>query len=208
MADSIAFEITTNQWDDVMTKKIIATEKPARRIEASEKSQRRIEPENFAAALQAEPVGEVHAANLDPLTLAALGNELIKRLRSSGGRPALVDATEICRVPLRVEDVETLERMIVQLGESNGVKPSVGQLVSVIVRAHLEASKSSNWSNQQGTALPVSALPLTGAASEIQAVMLSDWRTSFPNVQDIGTVADCAHSVAEELMPLMLREAA
>jgi hypothetical protein len=48
-------------------------------------------------------VGEAHAPNLDPLSLAALGSELIKRLRS-GGRPAVADATEICRVPLSAED--------------------------------------------------------------------------------------------------------
>ena len=83
-------------------------------------------------------MGEAHAPNLDPLSLATLGSELIKRLRSSGGRPALADATEICRVPLSAEDVKALEGLIAQL-ESRGAKPSVGQLVSVIVRAHLRA---------------------------------------------------------------------
>jgi hypothetical protein len=122
-----------------MAKKIIVTGKPARRVEVSGKPQRRVEPQEFAAALGAEPVGEAHAPNLDPLSLAALGSELIKRLRSSGGRPALADATEICRVPLSAEDVKTLEGMIAQLEESSGTKPSVGQLVSVIVRAHLQS---------------------------------------------------------------------
>jgi hypothetical protein len=127
--------------DDVMAKKINVTGKPARRIEVSGKPQRRIEPEHFAAALGAEAVGEAHASNLDPLSLAALGSELIKRLRSSGGRPALADATEICRVPLSAEDVKTLEGMVAQLGTSSGGKPSVGQLVSVIVREHLQTLK-------------------------------------------------------------------
>jgi hypothetical protein len=121
-----------------MAKKIIDTGKTARRIEATDRPARRIESEEFAAALGAEPVGEAHASNLDPLSLAALGSELIKRLRSSGGRPALADATEICRVPLSAEDVKTLEGMVAQL-ESSGAKPSVGQLVSVIVRAHLQS---------------------------------------------------------------------
>jgi hypothetical protein len=51
---------------------------------------------------------------------------------------ALADATEICRVPLSAEDVKTLEGMVLQLETSSGAKPSVGQLVSVIVRAHLQ----------------------------------------------------------------------
>lgn len=121
-----------------MAKKISETGKPARRIEVSGKPQRRIEPDTLAAAVGAEPIGEVHAQNLDPVSLAALGSELIKRLRSSGGRPALADATEICRVPLSAEDVKALEGMVAQLEASNGAKPSVGQLVSVIVRAHLQ----------------------------------------------------------------------
>jgi hypothetical protein len=129
-----------------MAKKISVTGKPARRIEVSGKPQRRIEPEEFAAALGAEPIGAAHAPNLDPVSLAALGSELIKRLRSSGGRPALTDATEFCRVPLSAQDIKTLEGMVAQLETSSGAKPSVGQLVSVIVRAHLQglhaASKS------------------------------------------------------------------
>ena len=122
-----------------MAKKIIVSGKPARRIEVSGKPQRRIDPDEFAAALGAESVGEAHSPNLDPLSLAALGSELVKRLRSSGGRPALADATEICRVPLSAEDLKALEGMVAQLEASSGAKPSVGQLVSVIVRVHLQA---------------------------------------------------------------------
>jgi hypothetical protein len=120
-----------------MAKKIIDTGKTARRIEVTDRPARRIEPEAFAAALGAEPVGEGHSPNLDPLSLAALGNDLIKRLRSSGGRPALADATEICRVPLSAEDVKALEGIVAHLEASSGAKPSVGQVVSVIVRRHL-----------------------------------------------------------------------
>jgi hypothetical protein len=138
MADSFGLSVTTNQQGNVMAKKIIVTGKTARRIEVSGTAQRRIEPEKFAAALGAEPIGEVHATNVDPVWLAAVGSELIKRLRSSGGRPALADATEICRVPLRPDDVKALEEMVAQLETSGGSKPSVGQLVSVIVRAHLQ----------------------------------------------------------------------
>src|SRR5437016_8574722 len=123
MADSIGLRLTTNQRDDVMAKKIIETGKPARRIEVSGKPQRRIEPEEFAAALGAEPIGEAHAPNLDPVSLAALGSELIKRLRSSGGRPALADATEFYRVPLSVDDLKSLEKITDEIAQTTGTKP-------------------------------------------------------------------------------------
>jgi hypothetical protein len=122
-----------------MVKKIIDTGKTARRIEVTDRPARRIEPEAFAEAIGAKACGEPHSKNLDPIGLAALGQELLKRLRSSGGRPALAEATEICRVPLSAEDIKTLEVMVAQLEISSGAKPSVGQLVSVIVQAHLRA---------------------------------------------------------------------
>jgi len=138
---------------DAMAKKIIVTGKPARRIESSGEPQRRIKPEEFAAALGAEPVGEAQSPSLDPLALAALGSELVKRLRSSGGRPALADATEICRVPLSAEDVKTLEAMIAQLEASSGAKPSVGQLVSVIVHEHLRTLKPISNADREADAV-------------------------------------------------------
>jgi hypothetical protein len=126
--------------DSVMAKKITVTGKPARRIEVSGKPQRRIESAEFANALHAEPIGPTHALQLDPISLASLGNELIKRLRSSGGRPALLDATEICRVPLSANDIEALEKMTDEIAQSTGTKPSPGQVASIVVREYLCAA--------------------------------------------------------------------
>lgn len=125
-----------------MAKRITVAGKPARRIEVSGKPQRRIEPEALAAALGADPVGEAHAANLDSLSLAALGSELIKRLRSSGGRPALADATEICRVPLSADDLKSLEKMTDHIAQATGTKPSPGQVASILVRRGLNSGES------------------------------------------------------------------
>ena len=84
-----------------MAKKINVTGKHARRIEVSGKPQRRIEPEQFAAALGAEPVGDAHAPNLDPLSLAALGSELIKRPPvKAPTAPAAIPASDT-RMPVR-----------------------------------------------------------------------------------------------------------
>lgn len=124
-----------------MVKKITVTGNAARRIDVTGRPQRRIEAAEFAAALGAEPCGEAHAANLDPLALAELGHELIKRLRSSGGRPALSDATARCKVPLSPDDLEALETIATQVQRDTGSKPSVGQIASVILRAHLDSLK-------------------------------------------------------------------
>jgi hypothetical protein len=120
-----------------MTKRIAVTGKPARRIEVTGKSQRRIEPAKFAASLGAEPIGEAHDMSLDPVALAAMGGAVIKRLRSTGGRPTLADATEICRVPLSADDLESLKKVTDAIEQSTGKKPSVGQVVGIIVREYL-----------------------------------------------------------------------
>jgi hypothetical protein len=72
-----------------------------------------------------------------PVCFTELGTELQRRLRSSGGRPALADATEFCRVPLSTEDVKALEEITTEIEERTGTKPSVGQAVSVIVRHYV-----------------------------------------------------------------------
>src|SRR5262245_54412063 len=125
-----------------MAKKIEIVGAKPKKVEIVDQPKRRIEPEDLAAALGANPAGRQTAGNLDLVALAELGTQLLNRLRSSGGRPALTDATEICRVPLSADDIKTLERMVAQIEGSSGAKPSVGQLVSVIVRTHLDALKA------------------------------------------------------------------
>jgi hypothetical protein len=125
-----------------MAKKINIVGANPKKIEVVDRPKRRIEPEELAAALGANPCGQQISGDLDPIALAELGTQLLDQLRSSGGRPALADATVNCRVPLSAEDIKTLENMVSRIGESTGAKPSIGQLVSVIVRLHLNAFKN------------------------------------------------------------------
>jgi hypothetical protein len=120
-----------------MAKKINIVGATPKRIEIVDRPKRRIEPAELAAVLGAQPCGQPGTGKLDPIALAELGTQLLSRLRSSGGRPALADATEICRVPLSAEDISTLEKMADQLGEKTGANPSSGQLASVIVHNYL-----------------------------------------------------------------------
>ncbi len=108
-----------------------------RLITVVDQPKRRIEPAELAAALGANPRGHRSPANLDLIGLAELGSQLLNRLRSGGGKPALTEVTVNCRVPLSVEDLKMLEAMAAQMSTSAGAKPSVGQLVSVIVHRYL-----------------------------------------------------------------------
>jgi hypothetical protein len=107
-----------------MARKINIVGARPKKIEVVDQPKRRINPAELAAALGANPSGRQAPGSLDPIALAELGTQLLDRLRSSGGRPALADATAICRVPLSAEDVKTLENMVAQIGESTGAKPS------------------------------------------------------------------------------------
>jgi hypothetical protein len=127
-----------------MAKKVIIVGAKPKRIEVVDQPKRRIEPEELAAALGANSCSQEASRNLDPLSLAELGTQLLHRLRSSGGRPALTDATVNCRVPLSSEDVQMLEEMLSHISESTGTKPSVGQLASIIVRQYLIAVKNTS----------------------------------------------------------------
>jgi len=134
-----------------MPKKVYITGAKPKRIRVTDKPQRRIEPADVAAALGAEPCAERIEANLDPISLAELGTQLLRRLRSTGGRPALSDATEFCRVPLTAEDMKALEKISAQIEQEIGTKPSPGQIVSIIVRDYL----SSGVGNSQDLAVIV-----------------------------------------------------
>src|SRR5438132_3821559 len=111
-----------------MAKKINIVGKKAERIRNTGPSLPRIKPAEFAAALGAEPCGEPHSKNLDPISLLALGNELLKRLRSTGGRPSLEGATEQCKVPLSRQDMAALEEITNTIQQKTDTKPSLGQI--------------------------------------------------------------------------------
>ena len=127
-----------------MAEKISIVGKTTERIVDTSPSQRRISDEEFAAALGAEPIGERRSKHLDLISLGELGNELIKRLRSTGGRPSLEGATERCKVPLSPEDIAGLELVIDAVERQTGTRPALGQIASVILRVHLDALKDAS----------------------------------------------------------------
>ncbi len=168
-----------------------------KKLDVLDQSKRRIDPPELAAALDANPTGQRASLSLDPIALAELGTQLLHRLRSSGGRPAIADATVNCRVPFSAEDIKTLEYMVVQIGGSTGTKPSIGQLVSVIV--HRCLAQFDLDTNME--------IALASAGTE-PGVNLPAWRRLFPSILDLPGVANRAKLVAEREMPLMMADAA
>jgi hypothetical protein len=131
-----------------MAKKINIVGKKAERIQNTGPSLPRIKPSEFAAAIGAEPCGEPHSERLDPISLLALGNELLKRLRSTGGRPSLEGATEQCKVPLRPEDAKALEEIGKAIEQETDARPSLGQIASVILKLHLDLLRKQGQTTQ------------------------------------------------------------
>jgi hypothetical protein len=90
-----------------------------------------------------------------------------------------------------------LESIVANIGVSKGIKPSVGQLISVLVNNYLGTQASG----------ANTSIDLDRAAIETGALAL-EWAKLFPNVSHLDEVAACAKSVAQRGMPLMTARAA
>jgi len=127
-----------------MTKRIEIIGAQPKKVQVVDQSRPGVDASLLANAIGAEQCGEFVTGKLDPISLVELGTELLRRLRSSGGRPALTDASELCRVPLSTDDIKALEMIVSELSDSTGSKPSLGQLASVIVRTYLATNTGSS----------------------------------------------------------------
>jgi hypothetical protein len=124
-----------------MTKEIRTTETTFRPIRDTSTTLPRITPEQVAEALGAEETTARLAESLAPVTLFAVREELVNRLQSSGGRPALAGTTRRAKIPLSDEEWMQLEELAAAIAES-GVAPSAGQVASVLLRLSLHAVAS------------------------------------------------------------------
>jgi hypothetical protein len=115
-----------------------------KKVQIADVPMRRVEPADVAAALGATETGQRVPHDFDPIALAELGTQLLSRLRSSGGRPALTDATHFCRVPISEDDLRSLEALVDEMRSSIDTKPSIGQLISAIVHRYLTEMAANN----------------------------------------------------------------
>ncbi len=124
-----------------MTKRIRTTEATFPRIRDTSTPLPRIEPAQIQEALGAELAEEGLEGALAPITLFAVREELVKRLQSSGGRPALAGVTRRAKIPLSDQEWLQLEELAAAVS-SPGFAPSAGQVASVLLTLALRSVAS------------------------------------------------------------------
>jgi hypothetical protein len=141
-----------------MRKKVRTTETTLPPIRDSGSPLRRIDPAQVQQALGAEeaPAGLTEA--LAPVTLFGLRKELVNRLQSSGGRPALAGTARRAKIPLSDEEWVQLEGLAAAIA-APGFAPSAGQVASVLLSLSLH-SVAARIASGESTAL----------ASELQGI--------------------------------------
>jgi hypothetical protein len=119
-----------------MTKKIRHIGPTYQRVQHTGPTMPRLEPSEVAAALGAEPTGVTLEESQSPLTLLVVRQEIVRRLQSSGGRPALSGTTRRTKIPLSDAEWAELEKLAKDIA-SPECAPTAGQVASVLLTAAL-----------------------------------------------------------------------
>jgi hypothetical protein len=138
---SIAFADLKRPEATTMVKKIVATDSPAKRIRDLGAAAPRIDPAPVANALGAEDTGITLGRVGGPLSSFQVRAQLLDRLRSSGGRPALEGATRRVKIPVTESQWRELEDLAASFTDL-GFVPSAGQVASVLLSLSLPLAKS------------------------------------------------------------------
>jgi hypothetical protein len=101
----------------------------------------RVTPEMVATSLGADVSGQGLVEALAPITLFALRSELLGRLQSSGGRPALSNTSRRAKIPLGDAEWAELEELAAAVS-APGFSPSAGQIASVLLSLALRSVHS------------------------------------------------------------------
>lgn len=100
-------------------------------------TQRLVDPKVVTKALGAEDVAIEVDTRQGPISLFSLRQFLVSRLRSTGGRPALVGTGEKKRnkIPFFDEDWAKLEALAKYCKQKEGINVSPGQIASALIHA-------------------------------------------------------------------------
>jgi hypothetical protein len=123
-----------------MAKKIVATDPPSRRIGDLGPAAPRIDPTRVAEALGAEDTGMTLGLEGSPVSTFQIRAELLDRLRSHGGRPALEGATRRVKIPVTERQWRELEELAASFTDL-GFVPSAGQVASVLLGLSLPQAR-------------------------------------------------------------------
>jgi hypothetical protein len=121
-----------------VTKKIQPSEGTLKRIRDTSPTLPRIEATHVQEELGAEATDKALQKPPAPISLFALREEIVKRLQSSGGRPALEGVTRRAKIPLSDQEWFQLEELAAAIS-SPGFAPSAGQVASVLLTTSLHA---------------------------------------------------------------------
>lgn len=110
-----------------------------KKIKDTGQAQRRISPKIIAKTLGTEEVEVKIDTKQSPISLFSLRQFLVARLRSTGGRPALVgiDKKRRNKIPLFDEDWQKLEALASYCKEKEGIKVSPGQIASALIHTNM-----------------------------------------------------------------------
>jgi hypothetical protein len=125
-----------------MGKKILATEGASKRVRDIGTGAPAVEAAAVAEALGAEVLDSAFSGQGSPTSAFQLRFELLSRLHSSGGRPALRDATRLIKVPVTENQCRDLEDLAASLADLE-FAPSTGQVASVLLGLSLRLAKES-----------------------------------------------------------------
>ena len=96
-----------------------------------------ISKDEFTVAFGASPMNLDVGNDRSPLALLQLREQVAQRLRSTGGRPALLGAVRKMKIPVTEQDRHSVE-MIARKVEAGRFKPSAAQVASMILHMALE----------------------------------------------------------------------
>ena len=123
-----------------MAKRIVATDSGQKRILDTGPGARHVDFAVVAEALGAEETGITAGRGGGPVSSFQVRSELVNRLRSSGGRPALEGATRRVKIPVTESQWQELEELAASFTDL-GFVPSAGQVASVLISLALPVAK-------------------------------------------------------------------
>jgi hypothetical protein len=120
-----------------MAKKLKISSPSSPRIRHSGATYRVVRSDEVQEALRAETFAYKQDVGAAPISLSVLREDILTRVRSTGGRPALEGATRIQKIPLAPEDWTRLEEIAAHLSRE-GSSATAGQVASLILHRQLE----------------------------------------------------------------------
>jgi hypothetical protein len=110
------------------------------RLNDTSKTFNKVDARAVEKALGAEFTGKVFSEERGgPLSVFQIRQELMHRLHSSGGRPALQDASSRKKIPLSDRQWIRLEKIAANVS-APGFSPSPAQVASIILELSLEST--------------------------------------------------------------------